>query len=45
MEEMATAAEVIERLAREAERLRIVQLAEECKDLDELIEKLKAKAE
>lgn len=42
MDEMATAAETIERLAREAERLRIIQLAEDCKTLEELIEKLKA---
>lgn len=39
------APEVIERLAREAERLKILQLAEECKDLEELKEKLKAKGE
>ena len=43
---MATAAETIERLAREAERLRIIQLAEDSlKDgasLESLIEKLKA---
>lgn len=42
---MATAAETIERLAREAERLRIIQIAEECENLDELIQKLKAKSE
>lgn len=45
MEEMATAAETIERLAREAERLKIIQLAKQCKDLDELIRKLEAKGE
>ena len=42
---MSTAAETIERLAREAERLKIIQLAEDCKTLEELIEKLKAKDE
>ena len=42
---MSTAAETIERLAREAERLKIIQLAEECKDLEELVEKFKAKSE
>lgn len=36
MEEMANAAETIE-------RLKIIQLAEECKTLEELIQKLKAK--
>lgn len=45
MDEMANAAETIERLAREAERLRIIQIAEQCKDLSELIERLKAKDE
>lgn len=45
MDEMATAAETIEKLAREAERLRIIQIAEECETLDELIQKLKAKTE
>ena len=45
MEEMATAAETIERLAREAERLKIIQLAKQRKDLDELIQKLEAKGE
>ena len=45
MEEMATAAETIERLAREAERLKIIQLAKQCKDLDEFIQKLEAKGE
>ena len=45
MDEMANAAETIERLAREAERQRIILIAEQCKDLTELIEKLKAKAE
>ena len=43
MEEMANAAETIERLARESERLKIIRLAEECKTLEELIQKLKAK--
>ena len=42
---MANAAETIERLAREAERLKIIQLAEECKTLEELMEKLKAMSE
>ncbi len=42
MDEMANAAEVIEKLAREAERLQILELARECKDLDELIKKLEA---
>lgn len=45
MEEMATAAETIERLAREAERLRILEIARQCKDLNELIAKLEAKSE
>ena len=40
MEEMSTAAETIEKLAREAERLQILELARGCKDLDELIKKL-----
>ena len=39
---MPNAAEMIDKNAREAERLRILLLAQECKDLDELIEKLKA---
>ena len=43
MEEMANAAETIERLARESERLKIIPLAEECKTLEELIQKLKSK--
>ena len=42
MDEMANAAEAIEKLAREAERLRLLELARECKDLDEFIEKVKA---
>lgn len=42
MEEMSTAAETIEKLAREAERLQILELARSCKDLDELIKKLEA---
>ena len=42
MDEMPNAAETIERLAREAEDLRILQLARECKTLEELIEKLDA---
>ena len=41
---MANAAETIERLAREAERLKIIQLAEECETLEELMDKLKAMA-
>lgn len=45
MDEMATAAETIERLAREAERLRILEVARQCKDLNELIAKLEAKSE
>lgn len=45
MDGMATAAETIERLAREAERLKIIQLARQCKDLDDLIQKLEAKGE
>lgn len=42
MEEMSTAAETIEKLAREAERLQILEMARSCKDLDELIKKLAA---
>jgi len=42
MDEMANAAEVIEKLARETERLQILELARSCKDLDELIKKLEA---
>ena len=42
MEEMANAAEVIEKLAREAERLQLLEMARGCKDLNELIEKLEA---
>ena len=45
MEDMPNTAELIERLVREAERLKIIQLAEECEDLDELIKKLKAMTE
>lgn len=45
MDEMATAPEIIERLAREAERLKILQIAQQCKDLNELINKLEAKTE
>lgn len=45
MDDMATAPETIERLAREAERLKILQIAQQCKTLEELIEKLKAKSE
>lgn len=37
MDEMANAAEVIEKLAREAERLQLLELARSCKDLDELV--------
>lgn len=40
MDEMSTAAETIEKLAREAERLQLLELARSCKDLDELIKKL-----
>ena len=39
---MPNAAEAIEKLAREAERLRLLELARECKDLDEFIEKVRA---
>ena len=42
VEEMANAAEVIEKLAREAERLQLLEVARSCKDLDELIKKLEA---
>ena len=35
MEEMANAAETIEKLAREAERLQLLEVARGCKDLDE----------
>lgn len=42
MDEMSTAAETIEKLAREAERLQILELARGRKDLDELIKKLEA---
>ena len=42
MDEMANAAEVIEKLAREAERLQLLEVARSCKDLDELIKKLEA---
>ena len=42
MDEMANAAEVIEKLAREAERLQMLELARSCKDLEELIKKLEA---
>lgn len=42
MDEMSTAAETIEKLAREAERLQLLELARSCKDLDELIKKLEA---
>ncbi len=42
---MASAAEIIERLAREAERQKIIRLAEQCKTIEELIQKLKAKYE
>ena len=42
VDEMANAAEVIEKLAREAERLQLLELARSCKDLDELIKKLEA---
>ncbi len=39
---MANAAEVIEKLARESERLQLLKLAHDCKDLEELIKKLEA---
>ena len=39
---MRNTAELIDKNAREAGRLRILLLAQECKELDELIEKLKA---
>ena len=42
VDEMANAAEVIEKLAREAERLQLLELARSCKDLDELVKKLEA---
>lgn len=42
MDDMPNAAEVIEKLAREAERLQLLELARSCKDLDELIKKLEA---
>lgn len=42
MDEMANAAETIEKLARETERLQLLELARSCKDLDELIKKLEA---
>ena len=45
MEGMSTAAETIKRPAREAERLKIIQIAEDCKDLKKLLEKLKAKTD
>ena len=38
-----SAAELLEARAREAERLRILLMAKECKSLDELIEKLESK--
>ena len=39
---MPNAAEAIEKLARENERLQLLELARECKDLNEFIEKVKA---
>ncbi len=42
MDEMANAAEVIEKLAREAERLQLLELARSCKTLEEFIAKLEA---
>ena len=42
MDEMANAAEGTEKLAREAERLQMLELARSCKDLDELVKKLEA---
>ena len=41
-EGMENAAETIESLARENERLRVILLAKACRDLDELIGKLEA---
>ena len=42
VEDMANAAEVIERLARSDERARILLMAKGCKDLEELLQKLEA---
>lgn len=39
---MPNASETIERLARESERRRILEIASECKDVQEVIEKIKA---
>lgn len=39
---MSNACETIERLAREAEQRKLLEIARSCKDLDELIEKLNA---
>jgi len=45
MDEMANAPEVISELATKKAYLEILVLAQDCKDLDELKEKLKAKAQ
>lgn len=45
MEDMANNGETIERLAKNEERLRILLLAKSCKDLNELIQKLEARAQ
>ena len=45
MDEMPNAAETIERLAREAEDRKILQLARECETLEELVKKLEAMTE
>ncbi len=42
IDEMANAAEAIEKLARESERLQLLELARRCKYMDELIKKLEA---
>ena len=43
IEEMGNASETIERLAREAERLRILLIAKQCGSIDELVRILEAK--
>ncbi len=42
---MPNAAEILREEAKKAERLRILLMALDCKDLDELIQKLKAENE
>ncbi len=42
---MPNTAEVLREEAKKAERLRILVMALDCKDLDELIQKLKAESE